>query len=104
MVLLDGSPNSSIEAMPSDIIIDRSYIHADPTRYCKRGVTLNGRRLAVIDSYIADIQTDDDASAIGGWDGIGPYRISNNFLSSTGENVAFGGAYPAMVGSVISDV
>jgi hypothetical protein len=104
LVLLDGSPNSSIEAMPSDIIIDRSYIHADPARYCKRGVAMNGRRLAVIDSYINDIQTDDDASAVGGWDGTGPYRISNNYLSSTGENIAFGGALPVIPGTVISDV
>jgi hypothetical protein len=104
LILLDGSPNSSLEAMPSDIIIDRSYIHGDPALYCKRGVAMNGRRLAVIDSYITDIQSDDDASAIGGWDGAGTYRISNNLLASTGENIAFGGALPVMAGMVISDV
>ena len=93
-----------MDAMPYDIVIDRCYIHGDHQYYCRRGVVMNGRHLAVIGSYIADIQSDDDAQAIVAWDAIGPLRISNNFLSATGENINLGGALPVMNGTVASDI
>lgn len=104
LVFLDGAPNASLAAMPENIIIDRSYIHGDPRYYCRRGVAMNGRRMAIIDSYIADIQATEDAQAAGGWDGTGPFLIANNFLSATGQNAGFGGALPVMKNVIAEDV
>ena len=39
-----------------------------------------------------------DTQAIGGWNGPGDYLIENNYLEATGENIAFGGADPAILG------
>src|SRR5262249_35166070 len=56
-------------------------------------------------SYIADIKsTGQDSQAIGGWNGPGPYVITNNYLEASGENVMFGGADPSIPGLVPSDI
>ena len=47
----------------------------------------------MIGSYISDIHVvGQDAQAILGWNGPGPFKIANNELEASGENVMFGGA------------
>ncbi|MEO8338043.1 MAG: hypothetical protein ABI664_23920, partial [bacterium] len=42
--------------------------------------------------------------AIAGWNGPGPFKIVNNYLEGSGENIMFGGADPTINGLVPSDI
>jgi hypothetical protein len=101
-----GTANeTSVDAEPSDIIVDRSYVHGSDGATVRRGAALNGRRMAVIDSYFENFRDpDNDTQAIGGWNGPGPFKIINNFLEASGENVMFGGGDPAVPDLVPSDI
>jgi len=101
-----GSERPTSEAMlPHDIIVDRCYLHGDPVRGSRRGIALNGKSLAVIDSYLADFkEVGADSQAIMGWNGSGPFKIVNNHLEGAGENVMFGGADPGIPNLVPSDI
>lgn len=85
-------PGIGIE-LPDSITIDRSYIHGSPTEDVGQGVQANGSNFAVIDSYISDIHesTFDSQAVLAYWTP-GPIKITNNYLSSTTEDVMFGGA------------
>ncbi len=101
-----GRPEqTTLEAVPHHLILDRVYIHGDPKHDCFRCVALNSATSAVIDSFLADGHVVGfDAQAIGGWNGPGPYKIVNNFLEGSGENIMFGGADPAIPDLVPSDI
>ncbi len=100
-----GADDSNLTDVPHHIVIDRSYLHGDPKRGARRGVAMNGREIAVINSYLADFkEVGADSQAISGWNGPGPFRIENNYLEAAGENVMFGGADPAVNGLVPSDI
>jgi hypothetical protein len=80
------------------------YIHGSSVG-SKRGVTFNGRSTSIRDSYISGIySTSQDSQAIGGWNGPGPFQISNNYLEAAGENVMFGGAPTAIPNLIPSDI
>lgn len=90
---------------PHDIIVDRCSVHGAPLAHAKRGVLLNGRALAVIDSDIREIHgLGQDTQAISGFNGPGPFKIANNELEGAAENVMFGGAPPAIPNLVPSDI
>jgi len=59
-----------------------------------------------MNSYISDIKDPglSDSQAIAGWNGPGPYTITNNFLEAAGENVMFGGADPKIPNLIPSDI
>jgi hypothetical protein len=105
LVLLEAPRQTSIDAVPTDIIVDRCYIHGTLEGEIRRGVALNAARLAVIDSYLSDFhQRGADTQAIAGWNGPGPFKIVNNYLEAAGENVIFGGADPSIPDLVPSDI
>ena len=92
-------------APPSGITLDRVYIHGDRYKGQKRGITLNGKDVHVLNSYISDIKAvNADSQAINGYNGAGPFTIENNYLEAAGENVLFGGADPAVTNLVPSDI
>ena len=101
-----GTGSETSEALlPHDIVIDRCYVHGNPGEASGRGVALNGKSLAVIDSTLADFKDQDfDTQAIMGWNGPGPFKIVNNYLEAAGENVMFGGADPSIANLVPSDI
>lgn len=100
----DGS-QTTLDALPHDIVLDRLYIHGDAALGSKRGVMLNSARTAVINCHISDCKsTSQDAQAICGWNGPGPFKIVNNHLEGSGENVMFGGANPNIPDLVPSDI
>jgi hypothetical protein len=87
---------------PADhLVFDRLWIHGSAQDDTVRGITLGPtRNVAVVDSFFTDFHcvaatgacTDAQAIAGGLGDGpTGPYKIVNNFLESSGENVMFGG-------------
>jgi hypothetical protein len=102
----DGSSaQTQLSQVPYEIIVDRVYIHGDPTIGQKRGIALNARAVTIRESYISDIKfVGQDSQAIGGWNGPGPYLIENNYLEAAGENVLLGGADPAIPDLVTEDV
>jgi len=100
-----GSDERSEDQLPHHIIIDRCYLHGDPQRGTRRGVALNGRDIAIIDSTLADFkEVGADSQAIAGWNGTGPFLIRNNDLEGAGENVIFGGSTPSIRRLVPSDI
>jgi hypothetical protein len=100
-----GAEEGPAEALAHHIIVDRCYLHGDPKRGTRRGVALNSRDSAVIDSYLSDFkEVGADSQAVAGWNGPGPFRIANNYLEAAGENVMFGGADPTIDGLVPSDI
>ena len=102
----DGSTAQNTLAMvPHHLVLDRVYVHGDVTWGQKRGIALNSAETTIVNSYIAEIKAAGmDSQAIGGWNGPGPYLISNNYLEAAGENVMFGGADPAIPELVPSDI
>jgi hypothetical protein len=105
LVELGGGDDASLSTEPSDIVIDRSYLHGNDAGNFRRGVTMNGSRLAVIESHLENFHDDSsDSQAILGWNGPGPFKIVNNFLEAAGENIMFGGADPRIADLVPADI
>lgn len=104
LVVLGGDQTTLAES-PHDFIFDRVYVHGRPRAALKRGIALNSAATVIAHSHIADCHVDgQDAQAIGGWNGPGPYKIVNNYLEGSGENVMFGGADPRVPDLVPSDI
>src|SRR5580765_4422891 len=100
----DGN-QTSLAVVPHDLIVDRVYIHGDPTFGQKRGISLNSASTTIRNSYIAGIVgANMDTQAICGWNGPGPFTITNNYLEASGENLLFGGTDPAVPNLVPSDI
>jgi hypothetical protein len=96
---------TSRSQLPSYVIVDRCYIHSDPTAKVRRGISFQVASGAVVDSDIREIHKPGvDSQAIGIWSGSGPFLIQNNFLSAASENVMVGGADPGIANLVPSDI
>jgi hypothetical protein len=104
-VIKIGDSDTSTLTLPRHIVIDRSYIHGDPTAGTRRGVAMNGAHVAVVDSYVSDIkEAGSDSQALWAHNTSGPLKIVNNHLEASGENVMFGGADSAAASLVPSDI
>jgi hypothetical protein len=89
-------------AAADHIVLDRVWVHGTAQDETTRGIFLSGTRfMAVVDSYFSDFHctsktgTCVDAQAIAGGAGdlpMGMFKIVNNYLEASGENVMFGGA------------
>ena len=96
-----------LEDQPSWIIFDRLYAHGaremgQDTRF---GIQLQGRYQAVINSYIEDVKIHGfDAIGIVGFLGQGPFKIVNNHVESSTENIHFGGVDPLVQNVTPSDI
>jgi hypothetical protein len=104
LVELGGGGDTTPATEPHDIVIDRSYVHGNDAGDFRRGVAMNGARLAVIESHLDNFHDSGDSQAILGWNGPGPFKIVNNFLEAASENVMFGGADPRISGLVPADI
>lgn len=105
LVELGNGQEASPAQTPRDIVLDRVYIHGHPQTALKRGITLNSASTSVVNSWISDCHVEgQDAQAIGGFNGPGPFKICNNRLEGSGENLMFGGADPRIPDLVPSDI
>ena len=106
VTLGDGSGAQAAAAqIPHDLLVDRVYLHGDAARGQKRGIALNSASTAITGSWVSDIKAvGQDAQAIAGWNGPGPFSITNNYLEASGENLMFGGADPSVPGLVPADI
>jgi len=98
-----AAPDGQVAA--DHIIFDRLWMHGNANDETTRGVYLSGTTyMAVIDSYLSDFHCAQrgfcsDAQTISGAAGslpMGPYKIVNNFLEASGENILLGGAAATM--------
>lgn len=100
-----GADETSADALPHHIVFERCYVHGDPHVGGRRGIALNSRHTAVVDSYLSDFKEQGaDSQALAGWNGMGPFAIVNNYVEGAGENILFGGADPSVKNLVPSDI
>jgi hypothetical protein len=106
VALGDGSSaQNTLASVPHDLVLDRVYVHGDAAVGQKRCVALNSASTTVTGSYVADCKAKgQDSQAIAGWNGPGPFAITNNYLEGAGENVLFGGADPSIPDLVPADI
>jgi len=105
LIRLGTGYESTMAQMPHDLVLDRMYIHGTATGNVRRCVSLNGVSTALIDSYISEChEAGADAQAISGWSGPGPFKIVNNYIEASGENIMFGGSDPVINGVIPSDI
>jgi len=109
-----GEPGASITALAfrkeeegtaNHLIFDRVWMHGTAQDETTRGIALRSMTyVAVVDSFLNDFHCVAvtgacvDAQAIGGGSGDdpqGPFKIVNNFLEASGENIMFGGGAAA---------
>ncbi len=93
-----GAPDTTEATLPSFVYFDRSVIRGHPSLDCRRPFAFNGKSLAVFDSCVTEIHSVFDAQAVSGWNGPGPFKIHNNLLEASTENISFGGSDPAITG------
>ncbi|MBA3440820.1 MAG: right-handed parallel beta-helix repeat-containing protein [Pyrinomonadaceae bacterium] len=105
-----GDPSGAqdtLDKVPHHFIFDRCYIHGDMDGELKRGIALNSGDTEIINSHISEFHVKgQEAQALCGWNGPGPYRIENNYIEAAGENVMFGGATGGLAaqGLIPSDI
>ena len=99
-----GNGEKNIDDLPNDITFDRVYLHGHKTKGSRRGIAMNGRRIAVINSWLSDFkEVGFDSQAICAWNGK-TFKVVNNHLEGAGENVMFGGAKPSIIDLLCSDI
>jgi hypothetical protein len=105
IVTLGSGTETALAQFVSNIILDRVMISGGETGNSSRCVGFNGNALAVVNSWLAECHAKGrDAQAIGGWTGLGPFRIENNHLEGSGQAVMFGGSDPAITDVNPSDI
>jgi hypothetical protein len=101
----DDRTQTTAESVPRHLVFDRCYVHAHPAQSLKRGVALNSAETSITNSHVSGFKVvGQEAQAVAGWNGPGPFRIVNNYLEAAGENVMFGGATPTLPGLVPTDI
>ncbi len=87
------------------LILDRVYAHGDATHDIQGAIALNVSYGAIIDSEISEIHLKGtDSWAAGGNWGAGPFKIVNNMLSASSENMIWGGSGKGALGNIPSDI
>lgn len=105
IVRIGDGGEAAMSDFVSDIVLDRIFVTAGTQGSTRRCVGLNGNALAVINSWLIECHSRGfDSQAVGGWTGMGPFRIENNRLEASTETVAFGGADPRVSGVTPSDI
>ena len=91
--------------VPAYFVFDRVYIHGNSQLDSQRGLAMNSRSTALIDSWVDECHIHGfDSQAVAAWNGPGPFKIVNNFLEGGAENIMFGGAKNSAETMVPSDI
>ena len=73
--------------------IDRCYAHGTPKQDFQGGIIMNWDHAALFDSYVDDVHIKGfDSVGAGAYHTLGPIKIVNNLISSSTENIMFGGS------------
>ncbi len=104
LISLGSRDDTQLTTFANDFIVDQCYIHGDANAGGKRGIALNGINIIVQNSYFSNFKSHfQDAQAICGWYGPGPFQIVNNYLEGD-QGIMFGGAAPKLAGTVPSNI
>jgi hypothetical protein len=105
LIRLGDAQQTTLDAVPHHFVFDRVYIHGFPTQDVQRGISLNSADTDILNSYISDIHGKGyEAQAICGWSGPGRYKIINNYVEGSTQNIMFGGSDPRIPNLVPSDI
>lgn len=101
-----GTAQNQVWQIPNQMVLDRCYVHGHPqASIMKYGIRLDCSNGAVLDCHISDFHSIGfDAQAISGINGPGPFKIINNYLEASGENILFGGGAPSISNLVPADI
>jgi hypothetical protein len=100
-----GDGETTLEAQPSEITLDRVWIHGTPTTSMKNGAIFNGRSLALIDSWIDQVRWKGiESHCVVAWAGAGPMKLVNDHFDCASIGVLLGGAARAIAGVAPSDI
>jgi hypothetical protein len=100
-----GTDQRTLDQVPHHLILDRVYVHGNAGHNTKRCVLLNSAHSAVVDSYLADCHSRwQEAQGILGWNGPGPFKIVNNYVEGSAQNIMFGGSDPTIPNLIPSDI
>jgi hypothetical protein len=101
-----GSGSETIAAnQPHHIVLERLYVHGDPTIGQKNGVVAHAAEFTLRDSYVSDIKLPSvETHAFASYNGPGPYLLENNYLEAASINIMFGGTDPKSVDLLPSDI
>ncbi len=92
-----GPPQDDLSEVPHHFVLDRVYVHGNDVANVQRCIAANAASVAIVDSYISRCHfKGQDAQAIVAWNSPGPFKITNNYLEGSGENILFGGADPSI--------
>jgi hypothetical protein len=101
----DRTTQTSLADVPHHLVIDRVYLHGNPSYGQRRGVGLHSGETQILNSHFSDFKmVQQDTQAIGGSNGPGPYLIENNFIEAGAENILFGGSDPGILNLVPSNI
>jgi hypothetical protein len=93
IIAIGTTEEKTVNDLPHNIEFDRVYVHGSPTEGQRRGIALNGRHVKIVNSHFSDIKRrGEEAQAICGWGGDGPFEIVNNYIEGAAQGVLFGGA------------
>lgn len=95
---------TTLALQPENVTLDQVLLEGDVTNGLKRAVGLHAKNVTVKNSYIHQVFWVTDSSAIGGWNGTGPFNIVNNFISGGVETILIGGADPSIPGATPADI
>lgn len=105
LIQLAAGNEKSVDSLSNHIVLDRILTYAPDSTNVQRCVSAQGAYIAIINSWLSDCHYKGaDAQAIVSWNGTGPFKIVNNYLAASGENILFGGADPAIPGLTPSDI
>lgn len=100
-----GERAKKLKDLPYRFVFERCYLHGNATGDLRTGIAMNAKDFAILDSYISEVhESGSDAQALLSTNGTGPFKIINNFLEASGENVMFGGEDPKIPQLVPSDI
>jgi hypothetical protein len=105
LIDLGSDGYKKLDEFPHHFEFDRVYVHVDALNKARRGFALNNSDTVIKNSYIAGFAGEqDETQAIASWNGVGRFKIINNYLEAGGENVLFGGGDPSIKDLVPTDI
>jgi hypothetical protein len=103
-VIIGSHDATSASAQPDDVTLDSVAIVAGDGGG-HRGIAAHGSHITVVRSHVANFwEIGRDSQAFYANNGPGPYRIEDNYLEASGENILFGGDSVRIQNLVPSDI
>ncbi len=90
--LIQANSGSPSDPLVSSVTDDRVLVQGSDTEDVNHGVDIDGKNMAIVDSYISDIhmQGFDSQGVLATSMSPGPYKIVDNYVAASTEDVFFG--------------